>query len=329
MFEADGTWTPTSLTTGLNATTATYNVVSTDHGANIPFPGNFNGSGSITAGWVNFNGGGTTTDWRYSIAGQNWGIWKSIIGGEYKEPTSDTWSLSTFVDLSAQGTIYGTKTDGTKWSADVNGNNVLAGQTYGYGADITTTPNTWISVGETIGTFNPALFTWQAVQTGAWLDTNKFLAMTQTDQATLAQLNIPFVEVGKTTLSGSGNNISVSMNNVTFFAYQTGDAPKIWATGDVNGNYSALAPPSTGIPVGLSGSIGGNTLTTDFTVQQWNTTSGNWMATVTNGNIPANTMNNTSTLTFEGAAGGKIDQDINGVTCTNNCFSGTAAGVAQ
>lgn len=322
MFEADGTWTPTSLTTGLNATTATYNVVSTDHGANIPFPGNFNGSGSITAGWVNFNGGGTTTDWRYSIAGQNWGIWKSIIGGEYTEPTSDTWSLSTFVDLSAQGTIYGTKTDGTKWSADVNGNNVLAGQTYGYGADITATPMTWISVGETIGTFDPVALTWQAVQTGAWLETKNFLAMTQTGagQAALTALNIPFVEVGRANLTDQGKgtiggmSATAAMNNVIFFAYQTGAAPKIWATGDIQGTYTCTTCYAGTIPVA------GNGLSANVNVQTFDTGTGKWIATV-DGSGTLSGGSYSGPTTFNGAAAGTID--------TTSTFTGTAAGVAQ
>ncbi|MBI5875240.1 MAG: hypothetical protein HZB81_05255, partial [Deltaproteobacteria bacterium] len=207
MFEASGTWTPTALTFGLDVTTASVNIVPTNYGYNITSLGDFNGAGNITVAADEMF---SADKWMYSINGQDWGIEKSIIGGDYTGPTSDTWSLSTFVDLSSQGTIYGTMTESngtvidgapTQWS-----NGVLLGKTYGYGADITNTPMTWISVGETVGTFDAAALSWQAVQTGAWLETNKFLAMTQTaeGQAALTALNIPFAEVGRANLSGSG-----------------------------------------------------------------------------------------------------------------------------
>src|SRR3990172_6040152 len=110
MFEADGTWTPTALATGLNPATATPVVVSTDYGLNsisITSLSNFNGLGSIT---VAGNEMLTYTDWRYYYTtAPDWGVYKSIIGGDYTGPTSDptcatagscdTWSLSTVVNL--------------------------------------------------------------------------------------------------------------------------------------------------------------------------------------------------------------------------------------
>ncbi|MBI5894057.1 MAG: FecR domain-containing protein [Deltaproteobacteria bacterium] len=271
--------------------------------------GTFNGAGSIT---VAGNSTLSATDWRYSISGQDWGIWESIIGGAYTGATSDTWSLNTFVNLSS--TIYGTHTDGTQWS-----NGVLAGKTYGYGADITSTPMTWISVGETIGTFNPTALTWQAVQTSAWLDTNKFIDMVANNQAALTALNIPFAEVGRADLTGSGNNMpTINMNNVTFFAYSNGAAPKIWATNNVTGTFSAQ--PVLNTPVSLTG----NGLNANFNVQQFNTTSGKWLATVDGSGTYSGTgtMNNTA-VQFNGAAAG-----INTIG-TSGSFSGTGAGVAK
>ncbi|MBI3753390.1 MAG: hypothetical protein HY266_04995, partial [Deltaproteobacteria bacterium] len=238
MFEADGTWTPTALATGLSPASLGYLTYSPDY----YFYGLTSASGGFTAGgsiYENYAQG-----LKYSIPGQDWGILQNLAAGSYSETSSDTWNLSleyvgpTESNCSYYGScgvIYGTQTDGAQWS-----NGVLKGQTYGYGADITNTPQTWISVGETIGTFDAAAFLWQAVQTGAWLDTNKFLAMTQTaqGQAALAALNIPFVEVGRTNLSGSaGYYTNVNMNDVIFFAYSSGAAPKIWATGNVSGDY--------------------------------------------------------------------------------------------
>ena len=323
MFEADGTWTPTVMATGLDAATATVNIVTTDYGYSITSSGGFNVDSFTT---VAGNEMLSATDWRYSISGQDWGIWKSIIGGDYTaDPTtSDTWSLSTFVDLSGGtvNTIYGTQTDGTQWS-----NGVLAGKTYGYGADITTTPNTWISVGETRGTFDPTDSTWQAVQTAAWMETNKFLDMagcsggvcspTAENKATLAQLNIPAVEVGRANLSGSGNGLIVNMNDVIFFAPNNGQAPGIWATGNVNGTYSTA--PNLGQAVTLAG----NGLTTSFTPQTWDTGANKWAATVNGGGTytGTGTMNNT-TVQMNGAGAGTINTG-------DSTFAGTAAGTAK
>ncbi|MDP2682462.1 MAG: FecR family protein [Deltaproteobacteria bacterium] len=320
MFSADGTWTPTALTTGLNATTATFNVISTNYGLTSPGSGTFNGRlGAIT---VAGNAVLPATDWRYSIASQDWGIWKSIIGGNYVGPTSDVWRLSTVVNPFSPITIYGTQTDGGLWS-----NNQLAGITYGYGADIATTPMTWISVGETIGAFNPADLVWQAVQMGAWLDTIKFLTMagkigTTPDTATLAALNIPFAEVGRANLSGTGtiggSTATAAMNNVIFFAYNTGAAPKIWATGDINGTYTCSACGGGTIPVA------GNGLSANLNVQTFDTAGQKWLATVNGSGTCSGcgTMDGTNVI-MEGAAAGTNSGTVGGT------FSGTGAGVVK
>lgn len=314
MFEADGTWTPTLLAIGLTPAS----LGSLTYSPDIDLSYSTSNSGVFTAGGsVN---GNYAQVLKYSIPGQDWGVWQILESGAYSGGTSDTWNLSlnpaNVVIGNDQNIIYGTQTDGSQWS-----NSVLAGQTYGYGADITTTPTTWISVGETIGTFDAAASTWQAVQTGAWFDTNKFLSMrgTPEGQAALTQLNIPFVEVGKATLSGSGNNFTtLSMIDTTFFAYSNDAAPKIWATGNVSGNYTA--PPVLNTAVTLTGSG----LSADFNVQQWNTTNSNWMATVNGGGTYSGTgtMNGTS-VQMTGASAGR------GATASSGSITGTGSGVAK
>lgn len=321
MFEADGQWTPTVLTTGLYAPTATVDVVSYGYGYNMTASGSFNGADSIT---VSGNEMLSATDWKYSVSGQDWGVSKSIIGGAYTGTPSDTWGLNTLVDQSAQGRVYGTMTDGTKWSTDANGNNVLAGATYGYGADVTTAPKTWISVGETYGTFDAVALTWQAAQSSAFIETSKYLAMMQTaeGQAALTQLNIPFVEVGNANLSGSGamgdGAINVNMNNVAFLAYSNGAAPKLWATGDVNGGYTCAACGPANVV------LTGNGISANFNVTTFDTvTSNNWLATVNGGGTYTGTGTlNGAAVQMTGAAAGIINT---GTTT----FTGTAAGVAQ
>ncbi|MBI5886214.1 MAG: FecR domain-containing protein [Deltaproteobacteria bacterium] len=314
IFEANGQWTPTILTTGLDPTTLGSLTYSPDltwwtYGAS--------GTGSFTAG-------GSISEWQtegrsYSIPGENWGILQNLIVGSYSDPASDIWSFS-FNQVDYLSTnVIGTQTEGTQWS-----NGVLKGQTYGYGADITATPRTWISVGDTLGTFDATNLTWQAAQTSAWIETSKYLAMTQTSQgqAALGQLNIPFVEVGRANLTGTGamgdGNVTVNMNNVTFLAYSNGAMPKIWGTGDVNGGYTCTACGAANVVVA------GNGLNANFDIKTFDTaTTNNWIATVNGGGAYSGTgtLNGTS-VQMTGAAAGTID------TATTS-FTGTAAGTVQ
>ena len=325
MFEADGTWTPTVLATGLTPTS----LGSLTYSPDINFSYSTSSIGGFTAGGsIN---GNYAKGLKYSILNQDWGIWQNMVAGSYCYPDCqaqlappDTWSLSLNpVDVTF-GTdpniIIGTMTEGNQWS-----NGTLAGQTYGYGADITTTPMTWISVGETIGTFDANTFAWQAVQTGTWLETTKFLTMAgkigaTPDTAALAALNIPFAEVGRTNLTGTnGIDMNATMNNVIFFAYNTGEAPKIWATNEVTGNYTCSACSLA--PITLSGAEG---LSATMAIQQWDTTNNKWTATVNGGGTytGTDTMNGTN-VQMNGAAAG-TNSGIGPGT-----FSGTAAGTAQ
>jgi len=321
-YSASGAWSPPiGISTGLlqaDLTDLTNSPNNTWNG--------INGSSGTIAGTY------ALTAWdadgrRDSITNQPWGIWQTKVIGNITTPitppfTTDQWSLTTesygwhaFFD-----SIIGTQTDGTLWTIN-SGETIgtLSGTTYAYGADIIATPMTWISVGETIGTFDPATSAWQAVQTGAWLDTNRYLAMTQNsaDQAKLAQLNIPFVEVGRATLTDQGTGLiggspaTVNMNNVIFFAYSNGAAPKIWATGDVQGTYTCSACGGGTIPVA------GNGLSANFNVQTFDTAGKKWIATV-NGTGGFN-----GSTSFQGAAAGINDGTIGGN------FSGTASGVAK
>lgn len=159
------------------------------------------------------------------------------------------------------------------------------------------------------------------------METNKFLDMagcsggvcspTAENKATLAQLNIPAVEVGRANLSGSGNGLIVNMNDVIFFAPNNGQAPGIWATGNVNGTYSTA--PNLGQAVTLAG----NGLTTSFTPQTWDTGANKWAATVNGGGTytGTGTMNNT-TVQMNGAGAGTINTG-------DSTFAGTAAGTAK
>ena len=160
----------------------------------------------------------------YSEGAGSWGVWQSALGGVYGDPetmtgiaglypstpSSDSWSASLeFIDFTR---IIGQEVTGTEWSSTTN---KIAGTTIGYGAD-TNIPATWVSVGEVKGTFDPIHYTFQAGSMGVAIETNTFLQMqggattTETANAALKALNIPAVQVGKTTLtqaSGTVNNL--------------------------------------------------------------------------------------------------------------------------
>lgn len=267
-----------------------------------------------------FDAGGSITSiagdnyWHYMssrIDGQDWGTWYNFGKGSYSGSMSSGWSL-TSIDLGFDSftQIIGSETTGSTWS-----NGALYGTTLGYGASWKT-QSTWISAGETFGVYDPAAYAWQAVQTGAWIETNKFLTMTGTaeGQASLASLNIPYAEIGRATLTGTDGNLSVTMTDVIFFAYSSSDvAPKIWATNSISGSYAA--DPSIGNAVSVTG--GG--LSANFTVKQW---SGNyWMSTVSgSGTYSGTGAMNGSSVQMDGAAAG---------TYSTGSFSGTGAGTAK
>jgi hypothetical protein len=185
-------------------------------------------------------------------------------------------------------------------------------------------PGTGVVGGELRGTFDPAAATVRAATMGAWVETGKFLTMagdattTETANATLRALNIPAVQVGKATLSGSTENgMNINMNNVIFFATSTGGNPRIWATNNVGGTYNTNNNYS-----GTSVPLSGNGLNANFNVQTWDQTGGKWHSTVTNGQgtySGTGAMNNTS-INFRGAAAG---------TMSGGTLTGTAAGTAK
>jgi hypothetical protein len=186
-------------------------------------------------------------------------------------------------------------------------------------------PTTGIFIGETVGTFNPTTFTMQAMTSGAWMTTVKFLAMVDSTAgpAALAKLNIPAFEVGRASFSGGNSDISVNVNDVRFFAPVSGARPQIFATQNITGTYSAtpinpIAGATLALTQGASPTVTG--LTPNFTINQWDTTQGKWAATLSNagstGTIGAHT-----NIGFTGPAAGRIN--------ATNTFSGTAAGAVK
>jgi hypothetical protein len=272
------------------------------------------------------------------LTGSSWGIWSGRAAGTFDGMAQDNWSATfTFNDMYSK--IHEQDIAGTKWS-----DGKIAGTVTGYGADITGAPNTWISIGEIVGTFNYGFNNWQMINSGLAIDTNKFLQMAadEAGRTALQRLNVPCVEVGLANLNGlygdmagmSGNAVSVQMNNVKFFAPTTGGEPKLWATGSVSGGY--FGNPAN-LPVNLSG--GG--LQAQFQIGQWDQAGSKWIADVRNGQgtITATSNGNPvypNPIQFKGAAAGAISSAPIPAQMTPSyqpgtpgSFAGTAAGLAK
>jgi hypothetical protein len=214
----------------------------------------------------------------------------------------------------SQGLLLGVPDTGGTWA---NGN--ITGKGHG----------SWVHWSEAVtgvfgadvkGTFDPNNMTWQMHTLYNSIDTRTFLSLAETEagRASLNQLNIPCINIGKTTLSGSNSGLSVSMNDVTFFSYSSGGMPRIWATNNVNGSFSSA--PSIGLTVPMSG--GG--LNADFRVNNW--ANSKWGADVLNGvgtlnrtDVPGATVN----LKFGGNAAGTYTGTSSGT------LAGTASGTAK
>ena len=250
------------------------------------------------------------------------GITTDAAGVDPGFGNGSTWDWALEINTTSGGTftnVLGMYGNGSVVVDDANGNGHFTGQYGGYYGDITNTPNTGITVGEVIGVFNPNT-SFQQYTGGVWMETTKLLAMaadtTNGGQATLAKLNIPAYEVGRANLSGSGNNLSVAMNNVVFLASTaTATVPQIWATQNVSGTYSAAPALGTAVP------LTGNGLSVGFTPTQWDATNNKWIATVAGSGTytGTGTMNNAA-IQMKGVAAGTLNA---------GSLAGTAAGVVR
>jgi len=236
---------------------------------------------------------------------EDWGVFGMTGYGGYGGSTSNDWWMS-LAEYSEDGSKW-IEVIGTQWDDDE-----VAGKVAGAWVDVEGV--TGVLGGELKGTFDP--MEWQAVAAGAWLETRMFLDMANpantAGNEALEALNIPYIEIGRTDLTGSGGNLTeVNMNDVTFFAYSDGAMPRIWATGAVNGTTTttiAVDDTATLTGTGFSG--------VDFTVTGTGGVGGNWDASVDgSGNVGG------YSIDIQGGAAGTID--------TPTTFSGTGAGVAR
>ena len=275
----------------------------------------------------------TGTNRSMNITGQNeWGISQMLLGGSYSDMVNDAWNLTLSGSL-GEGHELTADLTGSRWSA-----NKIDASGSGFWVDArSAAPSTGIYIGETAGTFNPADHSWQAISTGVFMETSRFLqtASTEAGRNKLSQLNIPAYEVGRTNISGSlidgdpgsFDFVSVSMNNVAFFAPSTGEKPGIWATNSVTGQYDFTHGFINGGNIANADNVialsNGSGISADFQFRNWNTGNNTWSASVKNGtgNLSGGSYN--GPVNFNGAAAGTH-------TGTNTgSFSGTGAGVVR
>jgi hypothetical protein len=319
-----------------------------DLGSNIVYTNWTSSSWTGTGAFTDYSGNNTTTfTWMdvqsmgFPTVTDTFGVWKARMAGSYAAALNSYGSWYASIDdlgdtQGPQGQpirVYGFDLSGyVYWDRGTYSSpgsfQVTAA---GYGASIEGTdkpPMTWVSVGKVHGTFDPASTTFQAMATGPWIETNKFLDMATNNPYQLQQLNVPAAEVGRVSMSGSAldNSYTVAMQDVRFFSFSGGQAPVIWATSGVSGTY-------TGNPQNQTAQISGGGLQAAFTMNTWDTQNGKWLSTITNGrgNLsssvqwPPNSQNQpyTGYINFRGAGAGRID------TLGSGTFSGTAAGVAK
>jgi len=319
---------------------------------NLPFTGVFRDAERTIIGNIYAN---DMILWDQTIGGLNYstgepwglGVRSYFIGGTYDGAISDTFAIpthrriwddieSTFTDIRiSQGASRGNTFTGStgSWSGGL-----IDGMSAGSWIridDLMGVAFTGVAGGDIKGTFDPTHSTWQASVMMAGMDTNTFLGLLEgtpeeieRGENQLAQLNIPYVELGRADLSGStvglpdGDSMDVNMKGVKFFSYSDGSAPALWATSSVSGTY-------TGTPMGydsanrwvvpLDGTDISNTsgLHADFVVQSWDQPANTWTANVNNGSGQVNG----ASISFGGGAAGEIDTGA-------GTFDGTASGTA-
>jgi len=257
----------------------------------------------------------------------NWRVEQTLLGGTYAgKPSSWTWTFNS----PTAGPLLPEDTDwGSVQITPSDTTNAFTGQMAG--AKVKWAEGVIkVNGAEIKGLFDPVATTWKAVAQGAEMETGAFLAKVSSlddagKKAFMDATKIPAVQVGQATLSqASGttvNNLSnVAMNNVGFYAYSTGAAPKIWATNNVSGSYSGT-PSTSGLPANNVPLSGGG-LNANFNVNQWNGST--WSATVAgSGALSSGSYN--QPIQFTGGAAGAIQP----ATGSTGSFSGTGAGIAK
>ena len=134
--------------------------------------------------------------------------------------------------------------------------------------------------------------------------------------------DIPFIEIGRVDLTGfrdfKEGSLSVTMHDVTFFAYSAGATPRIWASHKVDGNYTGSPQPGWEVyDLQAVNRQNVRCIHAHFVLEKWDRVDGKWGAGIDHGRAKVGGHK----VTFDGGAAGTID--------SANGFSGTGAGVVK
>ncbi len=205
------------------------------------------------------------------------------------------------------------------------------GAVYGTSYGVTAVDNVpYISVGTAIGYYNnnvlqlTDIYKYMAASQYLYLacgnETGVSGCSTTTPVASLAYLNMPSVEIGRTNLSGAlisgADYVSLNMSNVVFFAPSTGQKPSIFAIGSITGSYS----PGTSLTSAVLLSQAGQIYLSDYSKAGLNMyfnfgmwSAGKWNATIgpsfTSGAVSGGTLTGSSwsgSVILNGWAGGTL-----------------------
>ncbi|MEN2994554.1 MAG: FecR family protein [Thermodesulfovibrio sp.] len=254
------------------------------------------------------------------------------MGGIYNTEPTGLWEITYTGSFEGTPQTFNALIKGDLWGNENSIQKVIHGKTYGSFSDITGTPFlTGIFVGETVGTFDPTNKHWQSLTLGVAMETTKFLSMAcpggvcnktgtnfTEEQEKLRKLGIPVVEVGKASFYGSGNNLTVNLNNVVFFSTQTGQKPLLWSTANVSGSYTGTPNLNQAITLNATSGASGSV---NFTPTYWS--NGNWAATIANDTaypIQLSGGSYNGSINMKGLASG---------TYGSGNFSGTASGIVK
>ncbi len=323
IWRVDGDVIPVALEAATTVTAATLNST----GGVVDAPVSFGTGGTNFSGTLGLGGWAPETYSRSHIASSpKWGIGQFALYAPYSTPPAAgaPWNVDfTITDGSVAnfkmvGTMAGQLWDPTsgKLGASTRAawHDMLAPQP-------TENPMTGIFIGETVGTFNP--LTLQAMTSGMWLETGKFLELVANNPAALQKLNIPAVEVGRASFTGSAANFDVTVNDMVFLAPVSGARPQLFASNNITGNYYVAIPVGSATLNQMVGS-GVNTsgISPVFTMNQWDAGNNKWSATL-QFNDTTGVVGGHGNVQFMGVAAGRSSGGVPGT------FTGTGAGVVR
>ena len=261
---------------------------------------------------------------------QHWGYWRNKLEG------SHTGNDDQYAGWFCQWEQYGLEEPSNVENLRLYMSAVGGDSYYSYGEFDGEVTGGWVDIEHAVtgiaagglhGGYDPSgtVTDFFAASGGVWIDTETLLTKlgTSAGRAELEKLKIPNLQIGKATLAGNfndggGNGIDVTMNDVTFLSYRSGDPPRIWASSNVAGTYQGT--PSAGMTAHLTQTAGTDAagVNADFSVRIWDTTSNKWSATVTDGTGTVGGHD----ISFAGGACGTI-------TPAGTLIGGTAAGWAK